>query len=44
MEDLCSRLEESGRSGELGPVPGRISQLEEEFGRVRVVLEEELKG
>jgi two-component system, sensor histidine kinase and response regulator len=42
MEALCTELEEMGRSEELAAVPAQISRLEEEFGRVRAVLEEEL--
>ena len=41
MEAICAELEELGRSGNLTPAPGLISRLEEEFGRVRVVFEEE---
>ena len=42
MEALCTELEEMGRSEDLAAAPVRISRLEEEFGRVRVVFEEEL--
>lgn len=41
MEALCTELEEMGRSEDLAAAPVRISRLEE-FGRVRVVFEEEL--
>jgi two-component system, sensor histidine kinase and response regulator len=42
MEAICAELEEIGRSEDLATTPVRISKLEEEFGRVRVVFEEEL--
>jgi two-component system, sensor histidine kinase and response regulator len=42
MEAICTELEEMGRSEDLRTVPARISRLEEEFGRVRVVFEKEL--
>ncbi len=42
MEVLCMELQEMGRSEELRAAPGLIARLEEEFGRVRAVLEEEL--
>jgi CheY-like chemotaxis protein len=42
MEALCAELEEMGRSEELAAALGQISRLQEEFGRVRVVFEEEL--
>jgi two-component system sensor histidine kinase/response regulator len=42
METLCTELQEMGRSGELRAAPGLIARLEEEFGRVRAVFEEEL--
>jgi two-component system, sensor histidine kinase and response regulator len=42
MEAICAELEEIGRSEDLATAPVRISKLEEEFGRVRVVFEEEL--
>ncbi len=42
MAALCAELEEMGRSGELKAAPGVIPRLEEEFGRVRAVFEEEL--
>ena len=42
MEALCAELEEAGRSEDLSAVSGQISRLEEEFGRVRAVLEKEL--
>ena len=42
MEAICAELEEMGRSEDLASAPVRISKLEEEFGRVRVVFEEEL--
>jgi EAL domain-containing protein (putative c-di-GMP-specific phosphodiesterase class I) len=38
---LGAELEEIGRSGDLASAPTRISRLEEEFGRVRAVFEEE---
>jgi len=41
MEALCTELEEMGRSEDLAAAQVRISRLEE-FGRVRVVFEEEL--
>jgi two-component system, sensor histidine kinase and response regulator len=40
MRALLAELEEIGRSEELGAAPERISRAEEEFGRVRVALEE----
>jgi two-component system sensor histidine kinase/response regulator len=42
METLCAELQDMGRSEELRAAPGLISRLEEEFGRVRAVFEEEL--
>ena len=42
MEALCKEIEEIGRSGELASALARITRLEEEFGRVRAVFEEEL--
>jgi CheY-like chemotaxis protein len=42
MEALCTELEEIVRSEELRAAPGLISRLEEEFGRARVALEEEV--
>ena len=42
METLCTELQEMGRSGELRAAPRLIARLEEEFGRVRAVFEEEL--
>ena len=39
---LCTELEEIGRSEDLRAPLARISRLEEEFGRVRAVFEEEL--
>jgi CheY-like chemotaxis protein len=42
MEALYSELEDIGRSENLLDAPGRISCLEEEFGRVRAAFEEEL--
>jgi two-component system, sensor histidine kinase and response regulator len=42
METLCTELQEMGRSEDLRAAPGLISRLEEEFGRVRAVFEEEL--
>ncbi|MDQ5828846.1 MAG: response regulator, partial [Actinomycetota bacterium] len=42
METLCTALQEMGRSEELRAAPGLTSRLEEEFGRVRAVFEEEL--
>jgi signal transduction histidine kinase/DNA-binding response OmpR family regulator/HPt (histidine-containing phosphotransfer) domain-containing protein len=39
---VCAELEELGRSGDLSEAPARISELEEEFGRVRVAFDEEL--
>ena len=42
LEALCTELEEMGLSEELGAALEQISRLEEEFGRVRAVFEEEL--
>jgi len=42
MESICAQLEERGRSEDLAAAPVRVSRLEEEFGRVRAVFEEEL--
>jgi two-component system sensor histidine kinase/response regulator len=42
MGAICAELEEIGHSEDLATAPVRISRLEEEFGRVRVVFEEEL--
>jgi HPt (histidine-containing phosphotransfer) domain-containing protein len=42
MEAICAGVEELGRSEELGAAPGLIFRLEEEFGRVRVIFEQEL--
>jgi CheY-like chemotaxis protein len=42
MEALCAELEEAGRSEDLSAASGQISRLEEEFGRVRTVLEKDL--
>jgi CheY-like chemotaxis protein len=42
MEALCAELEETVRSGDLSAASGHISRLEEEFGRVRAVLEMDL--
>ena len=42
MEAICAELEEMGRSEDLAGAPGPISRLEEDFGRVRAVFEEEL--
>jgi signal transduction histidine kinase/DNA-binding response OmpR family regulator len=42
MEAICAEVEEMGRSEDLVTMPGPISRLEEEFGRVRAVFEEEL--
>ena len=42
METLCAELQEMGRSEELRAAPGLIARLDEEFGRVRAVFEEEL--
>jgi DNA-binding response OmpR family regulator len=42
METLCTELEEMGRSEELRAAPGLISRLEEKFGRVCALFEEEL--
>jgi two-component system, sensor histidine kinase and response regulator len=42
MEALCAELEEAGRSEDLSAASGQISRLEEEFGRVRAVLEKDL--
>jgi two-component system, sensor histidine kinase and response regulator len=42
MEALCTELEEIVRSEELRTAPELISRLEEEFGRARVALEEEV--
>jgi hypothetical protein len=42
MMAISAELEEIGRSGDLAPAPALISQLEEEFGCVRAVFEEEL--
>jgi two-component system, sensor histidine kinase and response regulator len=44
MEAICAELEGIGRSGDLAATPVRISRLEEEFERVRVMLEEELSN
>ena len=42
METLCAELQEVGRSEELRAAPGLIARLDEGFGRVRAVFEEEL--
>jgi two-component system sensor histidine kinase/response regulator len=42
MESICSEIEEMGRMGELESVRALISELEEEFGRVRTVFAREL--
>jgi signal transduction histidine kinase/DNA-binding response OmpR family regulator len=42
MEALGAELEEAGRSEDLSAASGQISRLEEEFGRVRAVLEKDL--
>jgi HPt (histidine-containing phosphotransfer) domain-containing protein len=42
MGAICAELEEIGRSEDLAVAPARISNLEEEFGRVRAVFEKEL--
>ena len=42
MAAVCAELEGIGRSGDLAPAPALISGLEEEFGCVRAVFEEEL--
>jgi CheY-like chemotaxis protein len=42
MEAICAELVEVGRSEDLRAAPVRVSRLEEEFGRVRAVFEEEL--
>jgi signal transduction histidine kinase/CheY-like chemotaxis protein len=41
MAAICAELEVIGRSGDLSLAPTLISQLEEEFGRVRAALEKE---
>ena len=38
MHDVCSKLQETGKSGDLTKVPGLLEQLEAEFGRVRPEL------
>ena len=42
MEVLCTEFEELVRPEDLRAAPGLISRLEEEFGRARVALEEEV--
>jgi two-component system, sensor histidine kinase and response regulator len=42
MGTLCTELEEIVRSEELSAAPELISRLEEEFGRARVALKEEV--
>jgi hypothetical protein len=42
MEAICAQLEGIGHSEKLGNGPGLISQLEEEFGYVRAVFDEEM--
>ncbi len=42
MASICAELEEIARSEHLTDAPPRISGLEEEFGRVKAVFEEEL--
>jgi two-component system, sensor histidine kinase and response regulator len=42
MEALCAELEETARSGDLRAAQELISSLEEEFGRARLALEEEV--
>ncbi len=41
MADLCNKLEDMGRAGSIEGMEGRLSELEEEFGRVRYFLEAE---
>ncbi|HJQ27712.1 MAG TPA: response regulator, partial [Rubrobacter sp.] len=42
MEALCTELEQTVRSGDLSAASGLISSLEEEFGRARLALEEDV--
>ncbi len=42
MKALCAEIEKTARSGDVGAASARIPRLEEEFGRVRAALEEEL--
>ncbi len=42
MGAICAELEGMGRSEDLAGAPGKISLLEEEFGRVRVAFEREV--
>jgi CheY-like chemotaxis protein/HPt (histidine-containing phosphotransfer) domain-containing protein len=42
MGDICMQLERLGDSGDLTAAPGLFAQLEEEFGRVRLLLDAEL--
>jgi two-component system sensor histidine kinase/response regulator len=42
MGDICMQLEKLGDSGDLTDAPGLFAELEEEFGRVRLLLDAEL--
>jgi CheY-like chemotaxis protein len=42
MGYICMQLERLGDSGDLTAAPGLFAQLEEEFGRVRLLLDAEL--
>ena len=44
MSAMCAELQDAGASGDLPSVPGLLERLEEEFGRVRAALEDELAG
>ena len=43
MANLCAELQELGSSGELTPASGLLDQLQAEFDRVRVTLDEQTK-
>jgi CheY-like chemotaxis protein/HPt (histidine-containing phosphotransfer) domain-containing protein len=42
MAEICAQLQEAGASGDLARAPELLRRLEEEFGRVRPALEEEV--
>ena len=44
MVAICEKLEDEGRSGELGRAPMLVERLEAEYSRVRAALDRELTG
>ncbi len=43
MANLCAKLQELSRSGDLTPAPELLDQLQAEFDRVRATLEDRTK-